>query len=695
MAGVFAPPLPTEECKLKNSYRRTPSSLLTLLLSLAIGLSGVFLSRAAAAYNVITHSNGTTLTGPEIVPFFWGNWPKTGDPNDQPHMEAYLKEFASYVSGQLDPVGMEPTVKQYGVWGATVIAQTSPSIPLPMNPPKITDATVAAQIHAMQRSGVLPANTQGRIYVAFIKGFPFNFTDDKGVTGNTAAYHGANNGTYYVVMDWDLLVAKGFASNFQGALSHELQETMTDPVMDFTAFTATSSWTYWTSTGLFSDLFSEIADQCSTTTPMKAVLNAGAITVGTPFFVSTVSDNVARGCNVWSRPTTSKLTAIESPPGTMNVFWPVPARLSGGGKLGHAWSTNGSPYQSEIIGPGNMKLVGKPSAVSTQLGRLDVYAQDLLGLVWHLGRVDHNSPWTWKLVFANSSTPPSAVSGVTGHTDVVVRNVDSSLTHYVSDNNDTFTGTNIGLSNSVGAPQLLALGSGYLNVFTYSSGLEVFIKTFTPGKGWAGGGNVLPDGQLLPAPMAAVYAGTRFLSPPFNEALFVAKGGGMGNGNGDANATITPLYTPYMTATNGSSVFVPRFGTDYFPMDQTMTPYGSVATGAYTGNPAVGNADQGIDLAWWDYGTRSYKLQHFSTNDSARSPYPGWQAIFSGLGPTQSLGGVFVNPPVIGEESSGGGYTEVFGVGTDNCLWVSSFLGRGRLGTPPPSPSSTGICNIF
>lgn len=73
------------------------------LLAAAVGLLASSLSRSAAAYQKIGQSGGGQLSAPDIVPLFWGNWPTSGDPDDQPHMQAYLRQFASYVSGAVSP----------------------------------------------------------------------------------------------------------------------------------------------------------------------------------------------------------------------------------------------------------------------------------------------------------------------------------------------------------------------------------------------------------------------------------------------------------------------------------------------------------------------------------------------------------------------------------------------------------------
>lgn len=592
---------------------------------------------------------------------------------------------------------MEPTIKQYGVWGADVIAGTSIGLGSDTH---IRNTGVYQRIHALQSSGQLPPNTASRVFVVFLKGFTYDFTDSSGVHSNTSlcGYHDVNNGTYYAVIPWEFV--KGHGCTMQNLISHELQEAMTDPV----------PWNGWvTTTGFGGFSHAEVGDTCNGQgQSMTAVLNAGAIGPGTSFSVQKIADNSTQTCAAWSRATTSTLGAVESPPGTMNVFWPVPPRIvTGGGALGHAWSTNGQPYQSEIIRTGKpLFFVGAPSAVSTELGRLDVYVESSTGDTWRFSQVDHNSSWTSKIIALDTASQPSVVTGQTDRTDMVVRTYEGTIGHYWSTDNVNFSFENLGFAQSIGPPTILALGSGYLNVFLYNSDSAVAIKSFTPGVGWALGGPAndgwLDSGQppygnggaLVPVPFGAVYVGSQTQQPPFNQAVFVDRGDGMDNGNGDGTATL--LYTPFVKSTDPQLPNNGGYwkGGDYSlltptPFPLNITPFGAFAAAQYPGDPTDGRFHRGVDLAWWDYNNKSYVLQHFT-------PSLGWTGVVNknAWDAPQSLGGVFINPPILGEEGLSG-YTEVFGVGTDQCLWVSSFRGRGAGGTPPSSPSPTGICNVL
>ena len=589
---------------------------------------------------------------------------------------------------------MEPTIKQYGIWGAEVIGGTSIGLGSDTH---IRNTGVYQRIHALQASQQLPANTPSRIFIVFLKGFTYDFTDASGVHSNSniCGYHDTNNGTYYAVIPWEFV--KGHGCTVQNVISHELQEAMTDP----------TPWNGWaTTTGFGGFTHAEIGDACNAGQPVTAVLNAGAIGPGTSFSVQKIADNSTQTCSAWSRATTSTLTAVESPPGTMNVFWPVPPRIvTGGGALGHAWSTNGLPYQSEIIPTGAaVFFVGAPSAVSTELGRLDVYVQSATGDVWRFSQVNHNSSWSSKIIAFDSSVQPSVVTSQTDRTDMVVRTWEGTIGHYWSNDNVNYFFENLGIPQSIGPPILLALGSGYLNIFTYAAGGAVAIESYTAGVGWAPGGpanngwldSAQPPGNggaLVPVPFGAVYVGSQTQQPPFNQAVFVSKGDGSDNGNGDGTATL--LYTPYITATNPQLPNNGGYwrGEEYTlltptPFPINITPFGAFATAQYPGDPSDGRFHQGVDLAWWDYNSRSYVLQHFT-------PSLGWNGVVteSSWDAPQSLGGVFINPPSLGEEASG--YTEVFGVGTDQCLWVSTFLGAAPEVSPRSSPSPTGVCNVL
>jgi hypothetical protein len=60
--------------------------------------------------------NGPIIPAPEFVPIFWGGF--TG--GEVAGMMSWLNGFTGFLSVQGAPIGQEPVVRQYGVYGATV-----------------------------------------------------------------------------------------------------------------------------------------------------------------------------------------------------------------------------------------------------------------------------------------------------------------------------------------------------------------------------------------------------------------------------------------------------------------------------------------------------------------------------------------------------------------------------------------------
>ncbi|HVY40348.1 MAG TPA: hypothetical protein VHM31_20555 [Polyangia bacterium] len=671
-----------------NRHRRRWFPWLTAAALAVVGLTA---ARPASAFSKVGRADGVQLSSPEIVPLFWGNWPTTGT-NNQSAMRDYLRQFSWYLSGLMNPLGLEPTPKQYGVWGAQVLASNVIGLG---SDTKIHDSTVYQRIHSLQASNKLPANSPNRVFIVFLKGFSYDFSDNSKIDGNLCGYHYYNGGTYYAVVPWELAAGR---CDLQNIVSHELLEAMTNPEPEgFSAGTFPGPRSAWTAaTGTLGTTAEEIADTCAPQNQLvTATMDTPSIARGQTFNVTKVADDSAQSCAGWSRATSPTLTAIDSPPGTMNVFWTVPPRVvSGGGALGHAWSVNGLPFQTEIIRTGsNLGFAGAPTAVTPTLGRLDVYVYSTLGTIHKFSQSDRSSSWTFGVAFQNATTPASAVSPAELRTDVVFRNNAGTIDHYWSNDSTNFAMDTLGVISSIGPPIIRALGSGYYNVFTYGWNANVAVHSFVPGVGWTSGGptgtgwlnGAQPKHPVVPVPFAATYVGTMAQPPPFNQAVIVSMGNGMSNGNGDG--TSTQLYTPYIKAASASYSFNNGYwdGAEYHDMmpngfPVAFTPFGAVAAGAHVerGDP------QGLDIAWWDYYTQGYVYQNFQ----ARS---GWGNISSqsAWSAPIRLGGVFTSPPVLGEQ---GEYTYVFGVGQDRCLYTTSFR---RVDGPPGAPTFAGACNVL
>jgi hypothetical protein len=644
--------------------RAKPRSGLALALAVVSGVTMFASARPAHAYNALSMGGGPVVS-PDIVPLFWGNWPTTADPNDQSHMVAYMKEFSTYISGALSPAGTEPTVKQYGVWGSQVIGGTSIGLGSDTH---VQDAGVYQRIHTLQASGQLPPNTASRVFIVFLKGFTYDFTDNNGVSNNAnlCGYHSQNNGTYYAVIPWEFVTGHG--CSMQTTVSHELQESMTDPY----------TFNGWITHEGFGGLTHEEAgDECgNAVTTLTSLASFPPFVPGTAFDVAKISDNSSSTCQSFARPTTSTLALGQASPSVVDVFWPVPPSVvAGGGALGHGWF-DGTSWHSETISTGQQAFfVGAPSVVSTASGRLDVYIREVNGQLGHFARATPFGGWSFTIptvngtgVAINASAQPSAVTSGLNRTDITVRNWDSSVGHYWSNDNTNFFFETFP-SQTIGPPKLLALGNFSLDLFVLGMHAGTAIDTFTNGGGgWSGFRSLVPGvNDQIPIPPVAAYLGSPTQLGPFNEVVFGAGGGGTANN--------TQSYLPLATAndTNGN------WYQQWFGMN--ATPFG-----AFAATSQVNGAQTGIEAAFWDNSSHAYVYWHFGT------PTTSWNNVEHGSSwdPQRLLGGFFINPPAIGMGADG--QTYIMGVGQNRCLWYFSLHARG---VPPGSPQQTGICNIL
>jgi hypothetical protein len=272
--------------KLGGLMSRT-GTVAVLVVGTVVAIS---IPKTARAYNALAMGGGPVLS-PDIQPLFWGNWTSDHNQDNDPNLiSSFVTAFAGYISGVGAPQGQEPVVKQYGVWGARVLPSVSIGVGSDTH---IRNAGVAQRIALLQSTGQLPPSTPNRVFVVFLKGFTYDFSDWSGWASGDCAYHANSGGTYYAVVPWEYLGSPDNGGNctVQTATSHELMESMTDPY----------PWNGWVTTP--STFFhNEGADQCGTGT---------SLSFG---FVSSFSDNASSTCASFSRRTTSPLALTRASP---------------------------------------------------------------------------------------------------------------------------------------------------------------------------------------------------------------------------------------------------------------------------------------------------------------------------------------------------------------------------------------------
>src|SRR5262245_51537814 len=133
-------------------------------LVVVLGAAGGAFQRAEAV-SALSYSGGPVIS-PEIIPIFWGS---SFAVVEMSGMYTYLQGLVDYMSGRDLPSGTEPTVRQYGVWGAML----DPPIWDKTSFGGVVDkAAITARITALQNANppLVPTYGSQRLFIVFTKG---------------------------------------------------------------------------------------------------------------------------------------------------------------------------------------------------------------------------------------------------------------------------------------------------------------------------------------------------------------------------------------------------------------------------------------------------------------------------------------------------------------------------------------------
>jgi hypothetical protein len=601
---------------------------------------------------------GGPVLSPDIVPLYWGknanDWVVGGNTaDDDPNLiNAWIDGFANYVSGVGAPAGYEPVTKQYGVWGAERYGGTfTCNGSCSSGDTVVADTGIQQRIQKLQGSGVLPPTTANRIFVVFLKGFTYS-----GMTG-ACGYHSlsSSSGPYYIVVPYELAASapEGSTSNctFQGVLSHELFETMTDPY-------PSNGWT--TSSGL------EGGDTC---VPYDTVDGPGSGSNGIaqfPWgFIQTFGDNVTGSCSPWSWQSSPTITASNWPQNNemVNAFITTP-NLPGG--LLHVATADGVNWGWEQAGPtvSASGLVQAPAVVKPAGNRIDAFVRGAGGptgrgvssYLYHFSKTVGGS-WTMAQMADSTVAQPSAVSTTTNRIDMVARSWDSSVVHYWSNDNTNFLNEDFS-SQTLGPPVITSPGFYNFDVYTYGMHADQVINSYTNGGSWSGF-RTLEAGinGMLPVLIGAAAIG----SP--DRIVFGAYSGGY-----DSTQTEHETYLPRYTVDNNS------WTQTYYSLGNA-TPFGATAV--------IANAN-GVDVSWYDRSSFGYYYWHFNATTHS------WGQIenTANWDPVMNLGPYYITTPAMTYGSDGAVY--VLGIGGDDSLYVTRISGGSAVG-----PTFTGLTGIL
>jgi hypothetical protein len=364
----------------QNSAPRAVRRLLFILLCSLSLLPGMAGPARAAFVTAATYGSGK-IVSPRMIAVMWGTWTST----ERAAIDNYLKGLAAYMTRSTATTvpGMDPTVRQYGVWGAYYPGASQGSMVIDPNPiPKNADGTDAqvaefgidAELARLQTSGLLPASTIETLFVVFTKGVrvvllshapPGSMPAELG--NRWCGYHDWTRGT-----DGQSMAPNGrvFAlvptyapqsgcnttlTARETTTSHEVFEAATDP-----------DGHGWSSAGA-----GEVGDVCQADATPTAPLT---LPDGTAGVVANIIDNIGSTCSIYSPEQTPPLSAVKTGTTTINIFAQdsngVPRQISGDGV---SW---GSPQNLGGV------ISEAPTAISADGRTIDVFARGMDGGVY-------------------------------------------------------------------------------------------------------------------------------------------------------------------------------------------------------------------------------------------------------------------------------------------------------------------------
>jgi hypothetical protein len=302
---------------------------------------------------------GGPVLSPRIACLLWGSW--TSD--DKAAMENYITGLQHWMSNEHSGGGLEPAIRQYGVWGAYFPGPCAVDTVMPAGvtvDPQSSSFQTALQNEIARAQD--PANgiglegyTNESVFLVFTKGIPTASTFG---AGSWCGFHNTfGAGQYYGVIPDQSGTCGG--SDPSGALqtmaSHELFEAATDTDLS-------SGW-------FGSDTGNEIGDGC----PGGYILTLPNGTFGS---VSQVADNATETCQWYSPPELLPVSVVKTGTNTINVF---AQDINGGLQQIVGDGVNWGP---PTVPSGAGVIPDAPSAMSVDGQTIDVFSRGLDGGLW-------------------------------------------------------------------------------------------------------------------------------------------------------------------------------------------------------------------------------------------------------------------------------------------------------------------------
>jgi len=359
--------------------------------------------------------------------------------------------------------GLEPAIRQYGVWGAWFSGQCAvdhghiPTKPIAFNQ-SAGNTVINTEIAWAQQNLGLAAFDSETIVLVFTKGIAY----DSNYSTHGCAYHNhfaANK--YFGVIPWaaTTFCAQGNAQNeFQILASHELFESASDPMGNG-----------WFATGdPLKDGGGEIADGC----PGSAL----TFDDGTTGMISQVTDDVSGYCQLWSPEQIIGMTAVKTGSNTINL---VTAHGQGGVSV---YSGDGTSAWTLTANLGGV-ITDSPAVISADGRTMDVFVRGTYGALYR--QFFDGTSWSgWQNLGGYWVGPPAAAFRTSAGKYVFVRGYDGNIYYYRDGANNTivFQGQiQIGPSGTVRAvtpPQTFAIDNDCFSLFVNASDGFIWVEQF-------------------------------------------------------------------------------------------------------------------------------------------------------------------------------------------------------------------------
>lgn len=417
----------------------------------------------------ITYHGGPVVS-PQIACLMWSPNNSNGfSATDQANLQVYLDGVQQYLAdfntsglGNNNGWGLEPAIRQYGVWGAWFSGQCVvdhghlPTKPIPWDVAAGNTIVNNEIVWAQQHLGLAGYDSE-TVVLVFTKGIAYDSNYDK----LGCAYHGhlAQN-QYFGLIPYAMTTrcANGNAAQeFQTLASHELFEASTNPM-----------GTSWYANGDPLKDGGEIGDKC----PGAPITTDG----GTTVMMSQVTDDVSGLCKLWAPEQNMGMAAVKTGSNTINL-------IAAQGAFGVSVLTgDGTSAWTNAASLGGI-ITDRPAVISADGTTIDVFGRGTNGELFR--NFFDGASWSgWQDLGGYWVGPPAAGFRTSAGKYVFTRGYDGNIYYYRDSGSNTlsFVGQlGLGTSGTVRAvtpPQTFAIDNDCFSLVVNGSDGHIWVDQF-------------------------------------------------------------------------------------------------------------------------------------------------------------------------------------------------------------------------